>query len=107
IDVNAGTLQVATLHVSSNRVLTIASGAFVNSTGTLYLDVATTANGNSAQNVVVGQGTLRLTSTTSNGTTAPDLWFGQDHVRNSFYGSVLATNVDLGTSQRYIFADGG
>jgi fibronectin-binding autotransporter adhesin len=107
ITVNAGTLQIATQRTSANRTLIIAGGAVVASTGTLYLDVATSANGGGASVNVSGAGTLKLASTTSNNTTSPDLWFGQDHHNNSYYGSVIAANIDLGSSQRYIFSDGG
>jgi fibronectin-binding autotransporter adhesin len=105
INVSAGTLTIASLALPPTNIMTISSGAFVNSTGTLYVNVS--GNGGAASTQVTGSGTLRLTSTNNNGTTAPDIWFGKDHQSNSWYGSVIAANIDLGSVQRYIFSDGG
>jgi fibronectin-binding autotransporter adhesin len=105
INVSAGTLTIASLTLPPTNIMTINTGAFVNSSGTLYLDV--TGNGGSASTQLTGGGTLRLTSTTNNGTTSPDIWFGKDHQANSWYGAVFGANIDLGSIQRYIFSDGG
>ncbi len=87
-------------------VLNIASGAVVQTAGTLNLDV--NGNDGSANDDVIGQGTLRLVSTTNNGTTSPDIYFGPDHAANSYYGARLSVaTLDLGSSQRYIFANSG
>jgi autotransporter-associated beta strand protein len=74
----------------------------VESGGTLNLDVD--QNNDAGSTNVLGSGILRLIGTT-NGSTRPDLFFAPDAVANDYYGAALdASNLDLGASQRYIFA---
>ncbi len=100
ISVNDGTLGISTTTLSSSRILTIAAGANVNSSGTLYL----TANTSSTYNAVAGGGTLNLTSTT-NGPTSPDIYFDFNDADGSTanWGTAISANVNLGSAQRYLF----
>ena len=99
ITVDAGTLGINTITLTSSRTISIASGANVNSSGTIY----TTANGSSTFSAVSGAGTLNLTSTTDSAS-APDIYFNSNDTTNSTanYGSRILTPVNLGSSQRYI-----
>src|SRR5207302_4493957 len=100
ITVNAGTLALANTTLSSSRVLTIAAGAAVSSTGTLFL----TANTSSAATEITGAGTLNLTSTTD-GPTSPDIYFDWNDADNGTanWGTRIAAAVNLGAAQRYLF----
>ncbi len=61
-------------------------------------------NNNFGSTNVVGPGTLQLIGGT-NSRTSPDLFFCPDAVANNYYGAALASStLDLGASQRYIFA---
>jgi autotransporter-associated beta strand protein len=74
----------------------------VESGATLKLDVD--QNNDSGSTNALGTGTLRLIGTT-NSSTNPDLYFDPDAVANDYYGAALdVSNLDLGASQRYIFA---
>src|SRR5437763_1507876 len=55
---------------------------------------------------VTGPGTLRLVGTT-NSSTVPDIYFGPNHSANSYWGARIATSLDLGNAQRYIFGKTG
>ncbi len=55
---------------------------------------------------VSGSGTLRLTATT-NSSAYPDLYFGPNHSGNTCWSARLAANVDLGSTQRYVFGKTG
>ncbi len=100
ITVNDGTLVLGSETLSSSEVLTIAAGAAVNSTGTLFL----TANSTSTTSEVTGAGTLNLTATT-NGPTSPDIYFNWNDADGavSNWGTRIATAVNLGAAQRYLF----
>jgi autotransporter-associated beta strand protein len=101
--VSAGTLGVGTVTYSATSPLNLsASGAAVESAGTLNLAV----NTSSTAIDVSGSGTLRLIATT-NSSTFPDLYFGPNHSGNSCWGARLAANVDLGSAQRYVFGKTG
>jgi autotransporter-associated beta strand protein len=103
---NAGTLELlgnfSTINNSTfAQPLAINAGA-VESAATFNLDVD--QNNESGSTNVLGNGTLRLVGA-SNGTNSPDLFFGPDAVANDYYGVNLgAATLDLGASQRYIFA---
>lgn len=74
----------------------------VDSAATLNLDVKDNTSFGSTN--ILGKGTLRLVSANSSGANE-DLFFGPDVVGNEYYGAALAINtLDLGSSQRYIFA---
>ncbi len=100
--VNAGVLGAGPVTVTSTNVLTIAAGATVNSTGKLQ----TTANSSGVFPAVGGAGTLALRSTTSS-PTSPDIYFNSNDTANSTsnWGSIIATAVDLGASQRYVWGN--
>src|SRR6266404_252092 len=101
--INAGTLSLGTVTFSATASLNIASpGAVAESSGTLSLAVNTTGTAID----VSGTGTLRLTSST-NGTSSPDLYFGPNHSSNSDWSARLATSLDLGSTQRFIFGKTG
>src|SRR4029077_18058447 len=53
-----------------------------------------------------GSGTLRLVSTTNNSST-PDLYFGPNHSANSYWGARIASPIELGNSQRFVFGKTG
>ena len=98
---NAGTLVLSgSLNTYEATPLSITTD--VQSGGTLNLDVDQNSEAGSIN--VTGGGTLQLVST-SNGTNSPDLFFGPDAVANDYYGAAMAVStLDLGASQRYIFA---
>src|SRR5712691_1303543 len=101
--INAGTLTVGAATFSATASLNIASpGAVAESSGTLTLAVNTTATAID----VSGSGMLRLTSTT-NGPASPDLYFGPNHSSNSDWSARLATGLDLGSVQRFVFGKTG
>jgi fibronectin-binding autotransporter adhesin len=103
---NAGIIELlASLNTTNNSEfespLVINAGT-VESAAALNLDV--NQNNNSGSINVLGDGTLRLIGTT-NGPSSPDLFFAPDAVANDYYGAAIAMNtLDLGASQRYIFA---
>ena len=103
---NAGTLEfLSSLNTSNNPAfespLVINSG-YAESAATLNLDV--NQNNDAGSTNVLGNGTLRLVGTT-NSSSSPDLFFGPDSVTNAYFGAAIATRtLDLGASQRYIFA---
>jgi fibronectin-binding autotransporter adhesin len=100
---NAGTLDLlGSLNTSNNTPLDVIG--IVESAGTLNFDVANEWNLGAGSTNALGDGTLRLIST-SNGSSSPDLFFGPDAVANDYYGAAIAmSTLDLGASQRYIFA---
>ena len=100
---NAGTIDfLASLDTSETNPLVI--NGIVESAGTLNLNVATDWNGSAGSTNVLGGGTLELIGTT-NSSTSPDLFFAPDAVANDYYGAAITvTTLDLGASQRYIFA---
>jgi autotransporter-associated beta strand protein/YVTN family beta-propeller protein len=101
--VNAGTLGLGTASFASSDALNLsASGAVLESFGTLNLAVNTTATAID----IYGPGTLRLTAMT-NSSARPDLYFGPNHSGNSCWGARLAAGVDLGGTQRYVFGQTG
>jgi len=101
--VNAGILGLAATTLSASSPLNIAAAnATVESSGTLNFVV----NATSTAIEVSGPGTLRLTSTT-NSSNSPDLYFGPNHSANNFWGARLATSLDLGGQQRFIFGKTG
>jgi len=104
--VNGGTLNVSSnFNTYANRVLAISSGAVAASASTLYVNV--NQNGSHDSTNVAGAGTLRLAST-SNGTNLPDIYFGSDVSGTSYYGAwINPATLDLGSSQRFIFAKTG
>jgi autotransporter-associated beta strand protein len=103
---NAGILELlGSLDTSNNpsfdSPLVINSG-IVQSAATLNLDV--NQNNDAGSTNVFGAGTLRLVAT-NNSSTSPDLFFGPDSVANDYFGAAIAVRtLDLGASQRYIFA---
>ncbi len=101
--VNAGILGLPATTLSAGSPLNLASAsATVESSGTLSFLVNTTGTAV----VVSGPGTLRLTATT-NGPGSPDLYFGPNHSANNYWGARLATRLDLGGQQRFIFGQTG
>ncbi len=103
---NAGTIDfLSSLGTTNNPSFAsplVINGGVVESAATLNLDV--TDNSDAGSTNVLGLGTLRLTST-NNGPSSPDLFFAPDAVANDYYGAALdVSNLDLGGSQRYIFA---
>lgn len=100
--VNTGTLAFNGVTLSAGSPLDIASGAVVESYGTMSLSVNTTGTAID----VLGGGALRLASTTNN-TSIPDLYFGPDHVSNSDWSARLSSSLDLGSLHRYIFGKTG
>jgi autotransporter-associated beta strand protein len=101
--VNAGSLAFGTVSWSAGNQLNIASSSGAGeSAGTLNLIV----NATGTMLGVVGPGTLRLTSNTNTATT-PDIYFGPNHSANSYWGARIATPLDLGSSQRFIFGKTG
>lgn len=111
--VNAGTLTFGSLTLASDlssgaaRVLTLnlATGGVVQSSGTLALDASTGLN---PCVQIAGSGVLQLTST-NNSATSPDISFGDSDLPNSTanWGSRIAVNVDLGSTQRYLWGRTG
>ncbi len=107
VTVNSGTLGLPTITLAVARKLTIASGASVNSSGTLDL----LADGSATPNAVItgvstsSIGTLNLTSTTDNGTTNPDIYFNFNDQDGSTanWGTTVGVPVNLGSAQRYVF----
>jgi fibronectin-binding autotransporter adhesin len=102
---SAGTLAfLSSLNTFDNSTFNtpLSINGLVQSGATLNLNVA---QNNSAGSInVMGSGTLRLIGTT-NSSSSPDLFFGPDAVANDYYGAAIgATTLDLGSSQRYIFA---
>jgi autotransporter-associated beta strand protein len=99
---NGGTLELlGNLSTYSNAPLAISEG-IVESGATLYLDVDQNTGEGSTN--VIGAGTLRLVAT-NNGPSSPDLYFDPDAEANDYYGAAIdSSNLDLGPSQRYIFA---
>src|ERR1051326_924360 len=100
--VSAGTLTFATVIFSTNNPLSVAAGAVAESAGTLNLSV----NSSGTTLGVNGSGTLRLISTT-NSASVPDIYFGPNHTGNSYWGARIATAVDLGAAQRFVFGKTG
>jgi autotransporter-associated beta strand protein len=103
---NGGTIEfVSSLDASNNATFSDPleiNGGIVESAATLNLDVDQNSDAGSTN--VLGAGTLRLIGTT-NSITSPDLFFAPDAVSNDYYGSALDVGtLDLGSSQRYIFA---
>ena len=97
--VNNGTLSINSLTVSQYRLINIASGAFVESTG----ELSTTADGSVNPNYeVIGSGTLELRSPNS-GVNNPDIDFNSNDAEGSTanWGTAISANIDLGSSQRY------
>ena len=80
--------------------MTIASGAFVESSGT----ITTTAGGTNPNSVVTGAGTLKLTSTTSSAT-VPDVNYNSNDSNNATanWGTRIDVLVDLGSSQHFFW----
>ena len=101
--VNAGVVDFAGTSFSAGSPLNLASaGAIAESSGTLSFMV----NSSGTAVAVQGAGLLRLTSTT-NGATSPDLYFGPNHSANNYWGARIATRLDLGDRQRYVFGKTG
>ncbi len=101
--VNAGTLALQSSTFSAASPLNISgASAAVESAGTLNLNVNTSATAID----VSGAGILRLTGAT-NGPTAPDLFFGPNHSGNTCWGARLASTLDLGNQQRFVFGNTG
>jgi autotransporter-associated beta strand protein len=102
---NAGTLELlGSLNTFDNPTYNtpLVISGLVESASTLNLDVDQNENAGSTN--VIGTGTLRLIGAT-NSSTNPDLFFDPDAQANDFYGAAIASsNLDLGDSQRYIFA---
>jgi fibronectin-binding autotransporter adhesin len=98
---SAGTLEfLGSQSMSETNPLVI--NGIVQSAGTLNFDVD--QNGAAGSINVMGAGTLKLIATT-NGPTSPDLFFAPDAYENYYYGAAIAmSTLDLGPSQRYIFA---
>src|SRR5262249_34909526 len=91
-----------TVTLSASRTITIAAGAVVKSSGTLNLNAQGSAT---YPDAISGAGTLKLTATT-NSATSPDIFFNPNDSdsNNNNYGNRITANIDLGSSQRYIFA---
>ena len=100
--VNAGVLAVGSSTFSSTNALSVASSVVMESAGTLSLIVNASATAVDAS----GAGTVRLTATT-NSATFPDVYFGPNHGGNPDWGARLATALDLGSSQRFIYGKTG
>jgi fibronectin-binding autotransporter adhesin len=101
---SAGTLSLLG-SLSTYEATPLSVNTDVQSGGTLNLDVDQNSDAGSIN--VSGGGTLQLISN-SNGTNSPDLFFGPDAVSSDYYGAALATTtLDLGASQRYIYANTG
>jgi fibronectin-binding autotransporter adhesin len=103
---NSGTLELLANFTAANNstfLNPLVVNGVVESGATLNLDV--NQNNDAGSLNVIGSGILRLIGTNNNGTTSPDLFFGPDAVANDYYGAALAEGtLDLGSSQRYIFA---
>jgi len=97
---NAGTLGITSFAFSSSSPLSIATGATVNSSGTLSLNAG---SANPAIGVT-GSGTLQLTAT-NNSASSPDIYLAANDVDGSTanWGTRIATRVNLGSVQRYIW----
>jgi autotransporter-associated beta strand protein len=102
ITVSGGALGINTLTLNASRTITITAGAVVKSSGTLNLNAQGSAT---YPDAVSGAGTLKLTSTT-NSAASPDIFFNPNDSdsNNNNYGNRISANIDLGSSQRYIFA---
>ncbi len=100
----AGNLTAQATTAGANQV-TVASGAVLQTGGTLFLDVANATSAGVTD--VAGGGTLRLVGT-ANSAATPDLFFGPDHNGTNFYGAALNTaTLDLGSAQRFVTANSG
>jgi autotransporter-associated beta strand protein len=100
---DAGALELLGSLDTSNGAPLVINAGYVESAATLYLDVD--VNDSSGSTNVLGEGTLRLIATT-NGSSSPDLYFGPDAYENYYYGAAInMSTLDLGASQRYIFAN--
>ena len=104
--VSGGTLNVlSNFNTYANRALTINSGATAQSAATINVNVNQNGSVNSTN--ITGAGTLRLISSI-NSTSSPDIYFGPDHSGTSYYGAWINSAIlDLGSSQRFIFAKTG
>ena len=104
--VSGGTLNVlSNIYTFANRALTVNSGATAQSAATINVNVNQNSSVNSTN--ITGPGTLRLISSI-NSTSSPDIYFGPDHSGTSYYGAWINSAIlDLGNSQRYIFAKTG
>ena len=100
--VSAGTLALGNVTYSAGSPVSVASGAALNSGGTLYLNVNSTSTALDA----TGAGTVNLTSTT-NSATYPDLYFGSNHSGTADYGTRLTAALNLGSLQRYVYGKSG
>lgn len=101
--IDAGTLAFGSTAFAAAYPLNIAGGSAVaESSETLNLAVNSTGTAMD----VSGPGTLRLVGT-ANGPATPDLYFGPNHSANSCWGARLASPVDLGSSQRYVYGKTG
>ncbi len=103
---NAGTFELlSSINTSNNASFSdplVINGGVVESAATLNLDCYQNNDAGSVN--VMGAGTLRLAGTT-NGSTSPDIFFCPDAYENYYYGTALdVSNLDLGDSERYIFA---
>jgi len=102
---NGGILEfLGNINTSNNPTFSspLVINGIVESAGTFNLDV--NQNNSSGSVNVLGTGTLRLIAT-NNSSSSPDLFFAPDAVANDYYGAALdSSNLDLGDSQRYIFA---
>lgn len=97
---NEGTLRIGSITISKSRVLNIAVGAVIESSGT----IRTLSDGAQNPNLVVdGAGVLSLVSTTSSAAN-PDFDFNINNADNSTanWGTQINAKVDLGSSQRFI-----
>jgi autotransporter-associated beta strand protein len=106
LTVSEGTLTAyGNLSPAANAPMNIASGAAVQSFGTLNLRARNSTSSNTKD--VISSGVLRLAGT--NGSPAsPDIFFGNDHSSNSFWGvSITGGTLDLGSAQRYINSKSG
>ena len=84
------------------NALSIAANSVVESAGTLFMIV----DASSTVLDVSGAGTLRLIGANNNAN-SPDLYFGPNHSGNSDWGTRLATALDLGSAQRFIYGKTG
>jgi autotransporter-associated beta strand protein len=100
--VDAGVLAEGNLILSASSPTAISAGAILESFAALSIQV----NSSSTTLGASGAGTLRLTATT-NSPDSPDLYFGPNHVANTDWGARLATALDLGDQQRFIFGKTG
>ena len=99
--VGAGTLAFGSMSLASGSPLILAANAVANSGGTLKLTVNASANPSID---VTNAGTLRLTSTT-NSSVNPDLYIASTISGTSYWGCRLASTLDLGSLQRFVFGN--